>query len=234
MFVHVKVVEPPEIGKESMTSLQDAGVYITLSSPINKSFYLASRNSPPESRGAQAAPQIPFSVESTDGKRRPTAYLGAGKKLTVTFSQRIVTEPAKAATDSKKEPQSILDTAGAFSLVPCNNNITLGVSPDAYEDAGEKDKVEAALQKSIGEIEALIKPVFFQEGHQVLFIEPDVTERTVEQWEEWVTRTPVVEPEGPGWHKDPRFWEEYLKPLYPIPSIPDLIGPRRSSRSTSH
>jgi hypothetical protein len=41
-----------------------------------------------------------------------------------------------------------------------------------------------------------MKPVFYQDNAHTLFIEPNVEERTVEDWKEWVTRTPQSEPGG--------------------------------------
>ena len=32
-----------------------------------------------------------------------------------------------------------------------------------------------------------MKPVFYQDNAHTLFVEPNVTERTIEEWQEWVT-----------------------------------------------
>jgi hypothetical protein len=80
-----------------------------------------------------------------------------------------------------------------YTLLPCNNDLELGVSKDAYGNASNPAAVEAALKQSIGEIASLIKPVFYQDNRHTLFIEPDVSERTVEEWQDWVTTTPQPE-----------------------------------------
>jgi hypothetical protein len=41
-----------------------------------------------------------------------------------------------------------------------------------------------------------MKPLFYEDDAYTLFIEPNVEERTIEDWQEWVTRTPQPEPAG--------------------------------------
>ena len=65
------------------------------------------------------------------------------------------------------------------------------------------------------EITALTKPVFYQDAVHTLFVEPDVTERTVEQVE-WAPQPP---PPPPHFH-DPGWWKD----LVVIPKVP-LPGP---------
>ena len=227
VFVHVSVAEPPDIGAENTANLQDAGVYIILSEPFNQAFYLASRHSAPSSRGATVKPPMPFGVDTT--ARRPTTHVGAGGKLTVSLRQRIITGPGESGANVAPDSLVILDSTGPFTLLPINNrSTTLGVSTDALQGAGggnnqDAEEVRKALEASIGEIESLLRPVFFQDAHQVLFVEPEVTERTIEQWEEYLTRTPVPEPEAPGWYHDPNFWEKYVQAFHPFKVDP--IGP---------
>lgn len=98
-------------------------------------------------------------------------------------------------------------------LLPCNNNITaLGVSEDAWRDAADPAAVKAAIESSLGELATLIRPVFYQDNRHTLFVEPNVTERTIEEWQEWVTRTPQPEPD---W-RQPDWWKEIVV----IPDIP--------------
>ena len=90
------------------------------------------------------------------------------------------------------------------------------MSEEAYKGASNPAAVKGGTSReSIGEIAALSKPVFYQDNTHTFFVEPDVTERTIEEWQEWVTRTPQPEPEqqNPDWWKDfvvvpemPREW----------------------------
>lgn len=121
-------------------------------------------------------------------------YSGSGEFI-VSFQERVTTEPGK--TPPKANP-SILQQGGGYTLLPCDNNLT-------------------ALD--VSEIAALMKPVFYQDNAHTLFVEPSVTERTIEEWQDWITRTPQPEP---GW-RDPDWWKE-------IVVIPDPRDPRGGFR----
>ena len=111
------------------------------------------------------------------------------------------------------ETLDVLQRGGDFTFLPCNNNLTaLGVSEEATRGAANETAVETVIESGLGEIAALTKPVFYQDNHHILFIEPDVTERTIEEWQEWVTRTPQPEP---GW-LDPDWWKSFVV----IPEVP--------------
>ncbi|HLN62155.1 MAG TPA: neuraminidase-like domain-containing protein [Symbiobacteriaceae bacterium] len=184
VFVHVS--KAYEAGEER-------GVYIHLAGEINQAFYLAGRNATPESvkylaDGATGArPENPYGAVTAE---RATRYEGTGA-LTVTFTQRISTEPG--ATPNVETP-SILQQGIKHTLLACNNNIE-------------------TTQSSKREIASLVRPVFYQDNAYTLFVEPTVVERTVEEWQDWVTHTP--EPET-DW-KLPDWWEDLvLVPQNPI------------------
>ena len=201
VFIHVSK-EPYEDGEER-------GVLVHLKGPDNfqHGFYLAGRNSAPEEAGYSPKPDSPYSAST----QRATRYSGGGE-LKVSFQERITTEPGK--TPPKANP-SILQQGGGYTLLPCDNNLTaLGVSEDAYQTASNSAAVEAAIERGVGEIASLMKPVFYQDNAHTLFVEPSVTERTIEEWQDWVTRTPQPEP---GW-RDPDWWKE----LVVIAEIPKL------------
>src|SRR6185369_1317355 len=44
------------------------------------------------------------------------------------------------------------------------------------------------------EVGALMRPFFYQSERHALFVEPRVTDTTIEHWEEWVITTPVLVP----------------------------------------
>jgi hypothetical protein len=208
VFVHVSVVEDPTVEQETVAGLAEAGVYIHLGAPISKSFHLVSRRSSPEAATYANPPKMPFTVDGT--RKRATRHVGSGG-LTVTYAQRISTEPGKGRT----EPVTVLGTTGTFTLLPCDNTIGLAVSKEAWEAAQRPAEVKAALEASIAEIETLLKPVFFADAAHTLFVEPDVTERTIEEWQEWVTRTPVPSAEDPPWTIDPGWFDRYVIPAWP-------------------
>ena len=168
MFIHVSK-KPYENGEER-------GVYIHLGGVINQAFYLAGRNSNPEPAICESRPAMPYSKSGVHANR----YSGSGA-LTVEFKRRITTEDGKPPVDQVETP-SILQQGGGYTLLPCDNNITLG-SP---------------------EIASLVKPLFYQDNAHTLFIEPNVTEDTIEKWQEWVTRIPQAEQKLD--HQD--WWDE--------------------------
>jgi hypothetical protein len=207
VFIHVSK-EPYEDGEER-------GVYIHLGGVINQAFYLAGRNSAPEQASYAAKPGNPY---YSANKPLANRYSGSGP-LKVGFQERITTEPGKPPP---KANTSILRQGGGYTLLPCDNNLTaLGVSEDAYLNAANPAAVKAAIERGVGEIALLMKPVFYQDNAHTLFVEPNVTERTIEEWQEWVTRPPQSEP---GWQMELPFVPEILwKQMITDPGDPRRI-----------
>jgi hypothetical protein len=191
-------------------------VYIHLRAPFNQSFYLAGRNSIPEKATFSGAPANPYSASIVNA----TQYAGSGR-FKVAFNTRITT--GQSGSSSSPETPRILDqNGGSYTILPCNNDITLGAPDVASSAASDPAAVKAAIKSGLAEIASLMKPLFYQDSRHTLFIEPNVTERTVEEWQEWVTRTPQPEP---GWI-DPDWWKEIpVKPeipwKWPLPTPAD-------------
>jgi hypothetical protein len=205
VFVHVSK-EPYENGEER-------GVIIHLHGAINLAFRLAGRNSLPESDNPGPIPVIPFVHDSRHA-------LGAYYRSTfaVTLRERVSTDPSKSTPAGD---QTILSHIRRFSLVPCDNEITLGVVDPATIGGDNPQAVATLINGSLAEIEALLKPVFYQDNATTLFVEPFVTERTLEGWDEWVTRTPTADPR---WDDDDWFEDVVIEPKIPrdIDPPPDV------------
>jgi hypothetical protein len=212
VFIHVS--KASDAGDES-------GVYIHLGGVINSAFYLAGRNSAPENKdynanGPEGAkPENPYSSAYTAEAYR---YSGCGSFM-VSYHTR-VNEP-----EDPKSVGTILGKGATYTILPCDNNLTaFGISEDAYQNAAKRDAVEAAINSGLGETASLIKPVFYQDNQHILFVEPDVTERTIEEWQEWVTPTPQPEPD---WRKSDWWNELVIIPEAPrTQTIPDPRDPR--------
>lgn len=173
------------VSKEPYQNGEERGVFINLSWPFNQAFYLAGRNSVPEKTSVAPAPANPYSASQVEAAR----YLGSGQ-LSVTFKRRIRTGPG--VWEMLSETPSILQQGRRFTLLPCDNDITLSSS----------------------EIATLVKPLFYQNNADTLFIEPTVTERTIHEWKYWVD-PPFVQPK-------PR-WPEIVF----VPEIPrETLDPR--------
>lgn len=206
VFIHVSK-KPYENGEER-------GVYIHLGGGVfDEAFYLAGRNSTPEvadyGQDDGPKPVNPYSADTA----LVTRYSGGGP-LQVTFKRRITTKDGEPPVETS-EPLSILgDGISTFTLLPCDNDIKLGAPATEAFDVDNPAAVARAIERGLPEIAALMKPLFYQDNAHTLFIEPNVEERTIEEWEEWVTRTPQPEPEGSRWYP-----KEYVKPMLAKPKL---------------
>lgn len=207
VFVHVS---------KSYEAGEERGVYVTLHGAIKQSFYLAGRNSVPEKASYKFKPANPYNANSVGATRYHSE-----DSLTVTFKQRITTEGNQ--TQEVNNPLTILEEGNPYSLLPCNNNITMGGPDSGSLDADNPEAVADAIEAGLPEIASLIKPVFYQNNTDTLFVEPNVTEQTIEEWEEWITIAPQPEP---GW-AIPGKWpgvavipEIPWKPPFPDPGDP--------------
>jgi hypothetical protein len=210
VFIHVSK-EPYENGEER-------GVFVHLSNPIGSAFYLAGRNSAPKPGSYVARPDNPFPSANTIAATR---YEGTDA-LRVRFKERITTESGKAPLGPPVD-RNIFGPAGAYTLLPADNELLpMGVSEDAYRNAANPEAVKAAIESGLGEIATLMRPVFYQNNRHTFFVEPSVTEKTVEEWEEWVTKTPQAEP----WRPEFSWWKNIVVfPTWKGP-LPDPVGPR--------
>ncbi len=160
---------------------EERGVYIHLGGAIKQAFYLAGRNSTPERVNATPAPVSPYAHTGNNAGR----YAG-NLPLAVSFTQSITTELGKESK-SNIETLNILQQSTPYILVPCDSNLTM-----------------LGTAKETEEIARLMKPIFYQDNTYTLFVEPSVTERTIDEWQEWVTRKPQPESSWklPDWWKD--------------------------------
>jgi peptidoglycan hydrolase-like protein with peptidoglycan-binding domain len=238
LMVGVDVVQPPDPDQDPSGSSGEAGVYVLMGSPLLSAFHLRNRNSAPRPLSEGQNPElierisgvmwaIPNWFEIWRGDR-PTRVLGSGA-LSVTYRRTI-----SSGDDSGEiwTGETVLGSTGRAALLRSSNLLTLGVSPEAYVSAARPEEVQAALRASIEEIANLMRPFFVADDDRTFFVEPEVTERTVEQWEEWVT-FPVPGGKPGKWIPKDDFWERGITPQFPkieIPKpgpLPDpLVGPR--------
>ena len=204
VFVHVSK-EPYENGEER-------GIYVHLrGGGVDQACYLAGRNASPESAAAAPAPANPL----TSARRvMANRYAGSGA-LAVEFRRSIVTETGQPAAEAV-QVSSVLQRCGGYSIVPCDSaSMPLSIG-DAVSPASDPEAV-AAIARGLPEIAALMRPVFFQDKSHTMFVEPTVAERTIEEWQDWVTPSP--QPES-GW-RDPQWWKD----LTVLPEVPTLVNP---------
>jgi len=122
------------------------------------------------------------------------------------------------------EAKSILQQCGAYTLLPCNSATALATAAaSASPDEGVSAAIQAAIDRGLPEIASLMRPVFFQDKSHTFLVDPSVTERTLEEWQEWVTPTPQPEP---GWRR--QDWWKDLAVRAEIPRsgpAPDPVDP---------
>lgn len=199
---------PVHVSKEPYEDGEERGVLVHLGGEIQQTIYLAGRHATAELRTASEAPVNPLSASST----RATRYQGSGT-LSVTFRQRIQTEQGGAVTETRVSP-AILGLGGSFSILPCNSRVTLGM-PD-LSAATDPAAVAAAAAASLQESADLSRPFFYQDQRIALLALPDVAERTVETWEQWVQPQP---PANPHWTV-PEWWKDIaVAPARPVKGV---------------
>ncbi len=210
VFVHVS---------KAMDGDEERGVYIQLAGKVKQAFFLAGRNSAPEAAKYEDGDPVPANVYVGADQVRANRY-GGNHALAVKVTTRMTTE---SDTRLDVETPGILYQGDQYTLLPCDNNLkALGVSREAYRDAADPGAVEDAIERGLGEIASLMRPIFYQDNAHTLFVEPEVVEQTIEEWQTWVTRTP--QPES-TLNKD---WLDELDVIAEIPRrgpIPDPEGP---------
>jgi hypothetical protein len=74
------------------------------------------------------------------------------------------------------------------------------------------------------DIASLMKPWFYQDNAHTLLVQPTVAERTIEEWQEWVTQTPQPDSET----QRPQWWKDIVvTPQVPLANGAVLVGPSR-------
>lgn len=173
----------------------EQGVYVHLEGGrIALAFYLAGRNSPPEVRGYGEAsngpkPGNPYGSADETFETFANRYLGRGQ-LNVTFQERITTEAAELQSPSNLA--ILRQQHVGYTLLPCDNSLATIGTP---------------------EIASLTQPVFYQDNANTFFIEPSLTERTVEEWREWVVPPPQSSGDGGFVIRDE--WWDRVTPAFP-------------------
>ncbi|MHC2297249.1 neuraminidase-like domain-containing protein [Rhizobium mongolense] len=193
----------------------EGGVFVHLTGDVATSFYLAGRNSPVE-RSAPKTQELPvINVRSFESER----YNGSGPLEVFVIDRKTV--------DGQLQPistrETILGSGRNWLMLPLNGpQLPWGAPADA--SAGGGGDVAAAIAAGIGEIQALARPFFYSDRHNTFFVQPDVTEKTIVEWEDWVT--PQDPPAGGGVPDGGGLGGALPKIPQYIAVEPEKIGPR--------
>jgi len=166
-------------GNDSLLPIVSGGLLLKQSArmvvdsvPIRRSYRITSKNCDPGFSRAYSESPLEDPYESDC---EATRYPGYGS-LSASFQSRI-----SANGSSTLQTESILGSAGDFDLLACSNAV---VPPLA-------DPTQALTNESA----ALISPFFFQDAdrsggasqpdERAYFVQPTLTESTVQQWQGW-------------------------------------------------
>lgn len=190
VFVYVSKETDAETGADGAALIYLgglAGIHSLLGIPVSYHFRVVSTNSRPTIAIVTALdkPQQPYVTGDTAYNRFTSPANG---KLTVEFTEENKTIHDSAPTLTPAT-QDILAQGGGYTLLVCSNPMRL---PSR-------------------EIAQMISPVFYQDDRYTFFVEPSLTETTVDRWEGYVITRPS--------HKS--TWHEYIATPPPLkPSIP--------------
>jgi hypothetical protein len=157
-------------------------------------FRVVSKNSVPEIVDREPPQKPPYTI--TDA--RATQYKSSDS-LQVTFVEQIATEDGKEH-QLPSDPKGILQQGGDYSLLVCSNPLELVAA----------------------EIRALVSPFFYQDSQHTFYVEPAVTETTVETWESYIIPEP---PPSRIWEDDDARDLIPVEPLVPVELPPFPTDP---------
>lgn len=91
-----------------------------------------------------------------------------------------------------EDTKSILYGKKFYNIIPCDNTYQGINDKNMYGEAENIEAVESAIRTGFSDILTLQKPIFYQDKdyQHTFFVEPSVTEQTVEEWQTWVTQPP--------------------------------------------
>jgi Neuraminidase-like domain/Salmonella virulence plasmid 28.1kDa A protein len=225
VFIHVS--KEYEEGEERAVRINLTG------GGLGGAFRVVSKNSPPDGDATSLAVLIwPYAQDHPN----PTTVAGIGR-LQVSFIKQIITLNA-GTPDFISGTEEILREGSTFSLLQSSNLGTLteealhaigAIIFGSPPPAGMTVPQVLALYTT-AERELLIRPFFYQDRQHTFFVEPMLTETTIDEWEEWIVVSP---PPRRPWDQV-AWWEEvplaaerpYKKPIPIDPSAEYTVNPK--------
>ncbi|MCI0721217.1 MAG: peptidoglycan-binding protein [Acidobacteria bacterium] len=192
---------------------EERAVKINLSGAIDRAFRVVSKNSQPEPDFNVYLLDLPY----PHADRRVTRYMGSGL-LEVDFIERIKTEDSNQP-ETTQATKEILRQGRGYSLLTCNDLFSVDFSA-LFESFGPDADWEDLTQwfLNVAQPGMLISPFFYQDNQHTFFVEPSLTETTIDRWEEWIVSSPPFNPKL----EDDDWWRGVpIEPMIPI--IPDVF-----------
>lgn len=175
-----------------------AAVQIHLNRGLRCAFEVAGKNSPP--RPVEGEAWDPFEAEPYSITGARAGHYTGSDALTVTFAERVETEGGESPETTMVDRDVLASGQGSYSLLLPSNRFEL-------------------RERTFG---PLIRPLFYQDSRNTFYVEPSVTETTIEEWDDWVVRVPGVVTAVDV----PELWREVeIAPAVPKPEPPILTDP---------
>jgi hypothetical protein len=174
------------------------GPFWTISSwaPLDLRFDVTSRNSPPQLFwGGDPPPDALY------GGQRATTHNYGSNPLQVTYADKVQTVDGQAPSAPENTfPILGADGQGAgssFAMTLCGMPVDIG------------DPAVAPL----------VSPFFYQDSRNAFYVEPTLTETTIDQWDYWAIPHPPSRP----WFSDPQWWKDQVL-VASAPAVPIFEG----------
>lgn len=145
-------------------------VSIHLGEPFNQAFYLIGRNSPPTIKESKNVPEQPYNLTAQNATKR------YGKDGTFSVNMTGLND-----TFVSDEVQDILNPSSPYTILTIDQELLLS---DVNNSIPEKPL--PLIKNRFNKIASLVKPFFYQDNQNTFFVEPSITEETIEGWQGWV------------------------------------------------
>ncbi|GLV54300.1 hypothetical protein KDH_11480 [Dictyobacter sp. S3.2.2.5] len=164
---------------------EDGAVNIHLSDPIYKTFRVVNKNSQPQvNTFYSGVPYEPYSHNGINATRYTDSDTSNGE-LDISYTQSIEVSNMSNFPRVVNVNKAILQQGSDYALLFASNPPQ---SPILNEERRSLDWLGWFDSQFL--IETLTRPFFYQDSENTFFVEPTMTETTIEEWDWWVIKYP--------------------------------------------
>lgn len=179
VYIYVSVEHTTDAGGNAV----EGAVNIYLSDPINQSFKVVNKNSPPQHSSLSST--LPLEPYSTNG-HRAAKYTATGR-LDVSYIESLTIDSSQPIPKIASTTKPILQQGSDYSLLFASN-------PPPFKLAATNETGRAGFFLSWFDspwlISTLTRPFFYADSENTFFVEPTMTDTKIEEWEWWVIQYP--------------------------------------------
>src|SRR5581483_4212129 len=174
------------VTKETVTdaagNVEDGAIDIYLNDPIHKVFRVVNKNSPPQASDSYANASPP--VYDPDRLGIDATMYTSSRGLDVKYTQRMQisgTSPVDIRKAILQQGANLTDNANYALLVSSN---------PPQQTSVDSSETGFGWFDSPSLVEGLTRPFFYQDNANTFFVEPTMTETTIDEWDWWVIQYP--------------------------------------------